>query len=69
MPDPDTTDVTQATREAEKHDEAIRQGQSDRPPTAEEERLAEQNELDPEVAKNYAEQAKRGANAKGEGRI
>jgi hypothetical protein len=69
MPDPDTTDVTAATREAERQDEAIRHGSPDRPPTPEEERLAERNELDPEVAKSYAEQAKRGADVKGEGRV
>jgi hypothetical protein len=69
MPDPDATDVTAATREAEHRDEAIRHGSADRGPTPEEERLADQQELDPEVAKAYAEQAQRGADVKGEGRV
>ena len=34
-----------------------------------EEAAAERNTLDPDVAESYAEQAKRGANVKGEGAI
>jgi hypothetical protein len=38
-------------------------------PTPEEERAAERNELDPEVARNNKEAIERGANVKGEGQI
>jgi hypothetical protein len=38
-------------------------------PTPEEERIAEELELDPEVAEAYEEAIERGANVKGEGRI
>jgi hypothetical protein len=44
-------------------------GHADRPPTEDEERAAEQNTLDPEVAEAYEEAAERGANIEGEGEI
>jgi hypothetical protein len=44
-------------------------GHADRPPTEEEERLAEQNDLDPHVAESYEEAMERGANLEGEGEI
>jgi hypothetical protein len=60
--------VDEATREVDEHD-AHAKAHPDRMPTPEEERLAEQNELDPEVAESYKEAAERGANVKGEGSI
>ena len=45
----------------------IRAAQDD--PTAEEERAADSNELDPEVARRNKEAIERGANVQGEGRI
>jgi hypothetical protein len=42
---------------------------ADRAPTPEEERLAEENELDPKVAEAYEAANERGANVKGEGQI
>jgi hypothetical protein len=42
---------------------------ADRPPTPEEEAIAERTEVDPEVAKAFEEAAERGANVKGEGQI
>lgn len=41
----------------------------DRMPTAEEERLAEEQELPPGTAEHYREMAERGAHQRGEGRI
>lgn len=67
-PDVGMQKVNEATRAADEHD-AEAGPSPDRMPTPEEERLAEQNELDPEVAESYKEAAERGANAKGEGRI
>ena len=52
-----------ATEENEKF------GKADRMPTPEEERLAEKNKLDPEVAKHEKEMAERGVAQKGEGKI
>ncbi|MBK5222041.1 MAG: hypothetical protein JJE52_04025 [Acidimicrobiia bacterium] len=63
MPDP-----TDETRETEDDDAEVT-SRADRMPTPEEERLAEQNELDPDAAASYEEAIERGANVKGEGRI
>ncbi len=41
----------------------------DRMPTPEEEEIADSLELDPKVAEAYKDQAERGAQQKGEGRI
>jgi hypothetical protein len=58
-----------ATKQSEREDARTKAG-SDRPPTPEEEAVAEQQPaLDPDVAENYKEMAERGANQKGEGRI
>lgn len=56
------------TRQTEREDADVKAG-ADRMPTEEEERLAEQQELDPEVAARAEEMYERGAKAKGEGRI
>ncbi len=60
--------VTQETRAAERH-EVNKHGEADRPPTAEEEELAEEQELEPGVAEHYEEMAEKGASTRGEGRI
>jgi hypothetical protein len=57
------------TKKTEREDAQVKAG-SDRPPTAEEEAVAESLPgVDEDVADNYKEMAERGANAKGEGRI
>ena len=65
---PDNADTTSETRNADEADAGAAHG-ADRMPTPEEERLAESQELDPEVAEAYKEAAERGANVKGEGEI
>ena len=61
--------VSDATRAAESEDERQNSG-ADRPPTAEEEAVADaQPPLDPEVADAYAHQAEVGANIEGEGKV
>lgn len=59
--DPETTAVDR--------DDALAAHDADREPTAEEERLAEQNELSPETAEAYKAANERGANVQGEGQI
>jgi hypothetical protein len=57
------------TRQTEREDAKVRAG-SDRPPTPEEEAVADELPgIDDDVAANYKEMAERGANQKGEGRI
>ncbi len=62
--------VSDATRDAET-EEARTEGGADRPPTEEEERLAEESarEVDPSVAEHHDEMNKIGAQVEGEGRI
>lgn len=57
-------DTVEADRE-----EAVSGHGSDRPPTHEEEELAEQTGLDPDVAESSRDAFERGANERGEGRI
>jgi hypothetical protein len=57
-----------ATRSAERA-EAESEHTPDRPPTEEEEREAEKNQLDPEVSEHEREMSERGANQQGEGRL
>jgi hypothetical protein len=64
----DEEKLSDATHEADRRD-AETKAHADREPTPEEEELAEKNKLDPEEAAKIDEQYKRGANAKGEGRI
>lgn len=66
--DPTDDLVSDETRRAEE-DEATEQAGADRMPTPEEERIAEQQDLDPAAAEAYRKAAETGANAKGEGRI
>ena len=60
--------LSDATHEADRRDAEVK-AHADREPTPEEEREAEKNKLDPEEARKIEEQYKRGADAKGEGRI
>jgi hypothetical protein len=60
--------VSDATHEADRRD-AKATAHADRPPTADEEREAEKNKLDPDEARTIHDQYERGANAKGEGRV
>jgi len=56
------------TRAAERSDAEVT-AHADRAPTPDEEKLAEAQELDPEVVEHEREMAERGARQKGEGRI
>jgi hypothetical protein len=62
------TRPTKETRDAERNEAEMR-GQADRMPTREEEEIADELELDPEVSEHEREMAERGAKQKGEGRI
>jgi hypothetical protein len=64
-----TTRPDDQTRQSERDDAKVRAG-SDRPPTPEEEAVADDLPgIDEDVSENYKEMAERGANQKGEGRI
>jgi hypothetical protein len=68
MSEPDPN-VSNETHDAEVEDETVHSG-ADREPTPEEEAAADAaGPLDPSVAEAYKEQAERGANVEGEGRI
>jgi hypothetical protein len=54
---------------AAKNDDAQAAHEPDRMPTPDEERAAEQNQLDPSVAEHYKDAARTGANIKGEGEV
>lgn len=56
------------TRATEREDAETKAG-ADRMPTAEEAAIADDLELDPEVAEHEREMAERGANQEGEGRV
>jgi hypothetical protein len=60
--------VSDATRDADRRD-AEKAHEPDRMPTDEEERLAEEHDVDPEAAEHYEEMAERGADQQGEGRV
>ena len=66
--EPTPTPVTDATREAERH-EAMMPADAGAEPTAEEAEAAEKNAPSPEVAEHNKEMMERGANQQGEGRI
>lgn len=68
MPAIDGENVSEATNEAEAGEATAPHG-ADRGPTSDEERAAETNEVDPDVAKSFASAAERGVNDPGEGRI
>jgi hypothetical protein len=64
--DPEKTDA--ATRQVDE-DDARAGHAADRMPTADEERIADGLEVDPEVAEAYEAAIERGANVRGEGQI
>jgi hypothetical protein len=64
----DRTKPSPETRAAER-EEAGAEHDADRAPTSDEEAVADELDVDPEVAANYEEMAERGADQKGEGRI
>jgi len=66
--DPDSASLDEATRQVDE-DDARAEHRADRMPTPDEERRADELELDPDVAEAYEDAIERGANVKGEGRI
>jgi hypothetical protein len=66
--DPDATDLDDATRQVDEED-ARAAHRADRMPTPDEERRADELELDPDVADAYEDAIERGASVKGEGQI
>ena len=66
--DPDLGRVTDETLEEERREAGKKSSPGD-DPTPEEERAAERNTLDPEVARHNREAIERGANVQGEGQI
>jgi hypothetical protein len=62
------TNPSRATRDEEAREAQVPPGATE-VPTPEEERAAEKNRLDPEVAEHEKEMTERGADQKGEGRI
>jgi len=69
-PSPDDRETTDATHAADTRDGRAAH-RADRPPTADEERIAEKvsKEVDPEAGEHYQEMAELGADVEGEGRI
>ena len=67
-PEPPNTFPDGDTVQADRRDAAADHG-ADRMPTPDEERIADELELDPEVAASYEEANERGAAVKGEGEI
>jgi len=63
----DHTGPTDPTRQSEVR-AAHAEHAPGRDPTPDEERAAERNQADPQVAEHYQEMTERGANQKGEGR-
>jgi hypothetical protein len=64
----DGTRPSDRTRETEHEDEKTT-AHADREPTPDEEKIAENLKLDPEVAEHEREMGERGANQQGEGRL
>jgi hypothetical protein len=62
------TNPSRATREEETREAQVPPGATEAP-TPEEERAAEKNSLDPEVAEHEKEMTERGARQTGEGRL
>lgn len=65
---PEHSEVDDETKAADERD-SVTAHRADRPPTPEEEAIADELTLDPEVAEHYEEMNEIGANVKGEGRI
>lgn len=69
MSDPTNPDaVDEATRAVDEEDARVT-GRADRMPTPDEERIADELELDPDVAEAYEDAIERGAKVRGEGQI
>ena len=68
MSDAPQQKISDETKAADRAD-AQAEHEPDRMPTPDEERKAEEHELDPKAAESYKEMAERGANQKGEGQI
>lgn len=66
--DPDLGRLTDETIEEERREARVTASAGDEP-TPEEERAAERNTLDPEVARHNREAVERGANVQGEGQV
>jgi hypothetical protein len=64
----DHTKPNNATRQADEQAAAAEHG-APQTPTAEEERAADSNAVEPDVAEHYEDMVERGARQKGEGRI
>lgn len=64
----DRQKVSAQTRQFEQRD-AQAEHTADRPPTEDEERLAEDEQPSPEVSEHFEEMTELGVNQKGEGRI
>lgn len=62
------TEVSPATRQAEREEAAVAHV-PDRPPTAEEDAAVNDEPVDQSTCQHYQEMAERGANLEGEGRI
>ncbi|MCZ7527743.1 MAG: hypothetical protein M5U14_16000 [Acidimicrobiia bacterium] len=67
-PDEAHEKLSDETHAADRRD-ARKEHVADRPPTEQEERAAEDHDVDPDAARAYREQAERGARTRGEGRI
>ena len=68
MTEQNVGEVSESTRAAEA-DEARSSHDADRPPTPEEESLAEEETVEEGVGEHFRDMAERGANEPGEGRI
>ena len=68
-PTPDDTAGLDEATISEEAAEAVHGHDADRPPTADEERRADELEADPAVAEHFEEMNKIGAEVKGEGEI
>lgn len=66
--DPDLGRITDETLEEERREAGMTASAGDEP-TPEEERAADRNSLDPEVARHNKEAVERGANVQGEGQV
>ncbi|HTT86068.1 MAG TPA: hypothetical protein VMF60_01765 [Acidimicrobiales bacterium] len=64
----DHTEVSDATRQAEREASAAAP-EPDRAPTSEEEAVADDLSVDPDVREHYEEMAELGADTEGEGRV
>ena len=69
MTDSSRTRPSGATRAEEDKDARVKSGADTDTDTGAADRAPTQDDLDPEVAENYAEAIERGANQRGEGRL